>query len=147
MRSTKAELCKLLEPAKNMRFCRNVSQILSASLNQKSSSSSLLMSYQKSVNSNSVSSALGASPSTNMNGPSTSTTSSRKYTCVDCQKTVSTSRNLQRHRMSCKSALASNATKATGGQLQATVVTVPLDPTQVSPTVHYHLKVRCVMHS
>lgn len=67
---------------------------------------------------------------------SASSTTKKSFTCVDCHKTVSTSRNLQRHRMSCKLAQASsNPGKSitTGaGQLQATVITMPLNSTQVS---------------
>ncbi|VDO34992.1 unnamed protein product [Onchocerca flexuosa] len=124
---------------------RNVSQILSASLNQKSLSSGLLSSLQKSHLSNSstgFASTTGGSGSTAQSFSSTTgasalsaTTAKKSFTCVDCHKTVSTSRNLQRHRMSCKLAQASsNPEKSlTGaGQLQATVITMPLNSTQIN---------------
>uniref|UniRef100_A0A8R1TKB5 BTB domain-containing protein n=1 Tax=Onchocerca volvulus TaxID=6282 RepID=A0A8R1TKB5_ONCVO len=125
---------------------RNVSQILSASLNQKSLSSGLLSSLQKSHLSNSsagFASTTGGSDSTGQSFSSTTgasapsaTAAKKSFTCVDCHKTVSTSRNLQRHRMSCKLAQASsNPGKSliTGaGQLQATVITMPLNSTQIN---------------
>uniref|UniRef100_A0A158Q8X5 C2H2-type domain-containing protein n=1 Tax=Elaeophora elaphi TaxID=1147741 RepID=A0A158Q8X5_9BILA len=107
---------------------RNVSQILSASLNQKSSSGFASTTGGSSANGQSSSSTTGALTH--------SITAKKSFTCVDCHKTVSTSRNLQRHRMSCKLAQASsNSAKSmtTGaGQLQATVITVPLNSTQIN---------------
>uniref|UniRef100_A0A9J2PDR2 BTB domain-containing protein n=1 Tax=Ascaris lumbricoides TaxID=6252 RepID=A0A9J2PDR2_ASCLU len=113
--------------AKNVEeeVARNVSQILSASLNQKSATanSSNTMSSGLSLNSalkSSYASALtsGAdsaslSGSTLSGSCSLSTPSSaRKYVCVDCQKSVSSPRNLQRHRTSCKSVIASSASRS-----------------------------------
>lgn len=102
-----------------------------SSMNQKSASSQPLSSYQKSRNT-------GSSPSLSQpagtNGTTTGTSNaSRKFTCSDCQRTVSTYRNLQRHRTVCKSALAS---KAAAGQLQATVISMPLSNSQVGIIKH-----------
>lgn len=75
----------------------------------------------------------GQSSSSTTGTSAPSTAPKKSFTCVDCHKTVSTSRNLQRHRMSCKLAQASSnpGKSMTSGQLQATVITVPLNSTQV----------------
>ncbi|VDO10642.1 unnamed protein product, partial [Brugia timori] len=105
---------------------RNVSQILSASLNQKSSSGFSSTAGGSGVN--------GSSSSTTTASLCSAATAKKSFTCVDCHKTVSTSRNLQRHRMSCKLAQASSnsgkSMTAGAGQLQATVITMPLNSTQ-----------------
>uniref|UniRef100_A0A914ZRP5 BTB domain-containing protein n=3 Tax=Parascaris univalens TaxID=6257 RepID=A0A914ZRP5_PARUN len=112
--------------AKNVEeeVARNVSQILSASLNQKSatanssnpiSSGLSLNSALKSSNASSLTSnadSMGLSGSNLPSSCSLSTPSTRKYVCVDCQKSVSSPRNLQRHRTSCKSVIASNASRS-----------------------------------
>ncbi|VDN84849.1 unnamed protein product [Brugia pahangi] len=107
---------------------RNVSQILSASLNQKSSSGFSSTAGGSGVN--------GSSSSTTAASLCSATTAKKSFTCVDCHKTVSTSRNLQRHRMSCKLAQASSnsgkSMTAGAGQLQATVITMPLNSTQIN---------------
>ncbi|KAL3994200.1 Zinc finger C2H2 type family protein [Acanthocheilonema viteae] len=109
---------------------RNVSQILSASLNQKSSSSG----FASTTSGSGANVQSSTSSTTATSAPSTTT--KKSFTCADCHKTVSTSRNLQRHRMSCKLAQASSNTEksmATGaGQLQATVITMPLNSTQIN---------------
>lgn len=104
---------------------RNVSQILSASLNQKSATanssnpissglslnSALKSSYASALTSGADSASLSGSTlsgSCSLSTPS----SARKYVCVDCQKSVSSPRNLQRHRTSCKSAIASSASRS-----------------------------------
>ncbi|EJD76036.1 zinc finger protein [Loa loa] len=109
---------------------RNVSQILSASLNQKSLSSGF-------TSTTGASGANGQSSISTTGASVTSTTTAKKsFTCVDCHKTVSTSRNLQRHRMSCKLAQASSnpgkSLTTAAGQLQATVITMPLNSAQIN---------------
>lgn len=97
-------------------YCRNVSQILSASMNQKLSSSgcnvnSLANGNSRVKNSSASSTAINSfhiSDAVNTAKSVTSLTTARKFICADCQKSVSTHRNLQRHRMSCKSALSSS---------------------------------------
>ncbi|KAK0395261.1 hypothetical protein QR680_001191 [Steinernema hermaphroditum] len=75
---------------------RNVSQILNASMNHRLSSSS------------STSSSRSYSSSTSSSNGSSSTTAKRpqqQHVCKDCNKSVSSSRNLQRHRQSCRAAI------------------------------------------